>query len=119
MVSEAQKMMQDPAFQAKMKMLMQNPAYQEAMRRSQEMMKDPKKVEALQKQIEKSVKEGKSPVDAAKTFIQQSEEGDNTNDSNEEDEIEDVPEIEAVPIVGGAPTKKKTNKKKKKTNKKK
>jgi hypothetical protein len=119
MVREAQKMMMDPEFQNRMKVLMQHPAYQDAMRRSQEMMKDPKKVQALQKQIEKAMNEGKNPIDAAKSAIAGSE----TNNevavgSGNEEEIEDVPVIEVTPIIG-PDSKKKANKKKKKTNKKK
>jgi hypothetical protein len=41
---EAQKMMQDPAFQEHMKKMTQAPAFQAHMKNSQEMLKDPKKV---------------------------------------------------------------------------
>lgn len=111
----------DPEFQNRMKALMQHPAYQEAIRRSQEMMKDPQKVEALQKQIEKAMSEGKTPIDAAKSAIQANESNDEAaGGSGNEEEIEDVPVIEATPIVANrVDSKKKANKKKKKTNKKK
>lgn len=119
MVREAQKMMMDPEFQNRMKVLMQHPAYQDAIRRSQEMMKDPKKVQALQKQIERAMNEGKNPIDAAKTAIEETESNNDVAVGSENgEEVEDVPVIEATPIVG-SDSKKKANKKKKKTNKKK
>jgi hypothetical protein len=44
---EAQKMMQDPAFQEHMKKMTQAPAFQAHMKNTQEMLKDPKKVSFL------------------------------------------------------------------------
>lgn len=41
---EAQKMMQDPAFQERMKQITERPEFQESMKKSQEMMKDEAKV---------------------------------------------------------------------------
>lgn len=44
MMAEAQKMMNDPAFQVRMKQVTERPEFQESMSRTQEMMKDESKV---------------------------------------------------------------------------
>jgi hypothetical protein len=44
MMREAQKMMQDPAFQERMKVITERPEFKESMKKSQEMMKDEAKV---------------------------------------------------------------------------
>jgi len=119
-------MMQSAEFQAQMRATMLHPAYQEAMKRTQELMKDPKKVAEVTAKMEEAVKEGKSQLDAAKTVGREvaakelaAEEGVSAEEGDD-NETEDVPEIEAVPLVGMPDEKKKsTNKtKKKKTNKK-
>ena len=44
MMREAQKMMNDPAFQERMKQITERPEFKESMSRTQEMMKDEEKV---------------------------------------------------------------------------
>jgi hypothetical protein len=44
MMREAQKMMNDPAFQARMKQITERPEFKESMEKTQEMMKDENKV---------------------------------------------------------------------------
>mmetsp|Transcript_29208 Transcript_29208/g.35598 ORF Transcript_29208/g.35598 Transcript_29208/m.35598 type:complete len:115 (+) Transcript_29208:190-534(+) len=66
MMAEANKMMQSPAFQAQMKSVMQNPAFTQAMSKTQEMMKDPQKVQEMTSKMEKAISQGKTELEAAK-----------------------------------------------------
>lgn len=47
MMREAQKMMNDPAFQERMKQITERPEFKESMSKTQEMMKDESKVSFL------------------------------------------------------------------------
>lgn len=47
MMREAQKMMNDPAFQARMKQITERPEFKESMTKAQEMMKDEDKVRMM------------------------------------------------------------------------
>ena len=55
---EAQKMMNDPAFQAQMKKMTENPAFQAHMKQQQEMLQDPEKVKELEEKMQARLKEG-------------------------------------------------------------
>jgi len=63
---EAQKMMQDPAFQAQMKKMTKNPAFQAHMKQSQDMLKDPEKVKELEQKMQERLKEGTELLEKAK-----------------------------------------------------
>ena len=87
---EAQKMMQDPAFQAQMKKMTQKPAFQAHMKQSQEMLKDPEKVKELEQKMQERLKEGNELLEKAKKSGV-------TNEGDDKHETEQV---------GGADTKK-------------
>lgn len=104
---EAQKMMQDPAFQAQMKKMTENPAFQAHMKQSQEMLKDPEKVKELEAKMQERLKEGTELLEKAKKLASDKEgeegEGDKkeaaTDDSDkkeaakEEDDMPDIPTL--------------------------
>ena len=55
MMREAQKMMADPAFQERMKQYTENEAFKASMAKTQEMLKDEKKVKELEETMKKRV----------------------------------------------------------------
>lgn len=63
MMREAQKMMQDPAFQAHMKKISESAQFQQSIKRTKEVMKDPKKMQEMQKNVEKRVAEGQKQLE--------------------------------------------------------
>ncbi|KAL7531095.1 hypothetical protein ACHAXR_003840 [Thalassiosira sp. AJA248-18] len=66
MMREAQKMMNDPAFQERMKQVTENDAFKTSMEKTQEMMKDEDKVKELEETMKKRVEEGAKELDEFK-----------------------------------------------------
>lgn len=62
MMREAQKMMQDPAFQAHMKKLMSQQGMQQALQKTQTEMADPKKVAELEAKAKKAIADGEKEL---------------------------------------------------------
>jgi hypothetical protein len=58
MMREAQKMMQDPAFQAQCDKMMANDGFKQAMTKTKEDLKDPEKVKELEEKAQKAIAEG-------------------------------------------------------------
>ena len=56
---EAQKMMNDPAFQAQMKKLTESEGFKQHMQASQDMMKDPKKMKEIEAKMQERLEEEK------------------------------------------------------------
>ncbi|KAG7370131.1 hypothetical protein IV203_027877 [Nitzschia inconspicua] len=95
---EAQKMMNDPAFQAQMKKVTESPAFKQHMQAQQEILKDPKKVKELEKKMQEKLKEGNELLEKtkaerdAKERVKKDDENENDVKSNQtEDEEEKKP----------------------------
>jgi hypothetical protein len=84
-MAEAQKMMNDPAFQAHMNKVMASPAFKSHMSQQQEVLKDPKKVKELEKQMQDKLKEGNTLLEEAQAARAKllGEKGDNTTSTDE------------------------------------
>lgn len=63
---EAQKMMNDPAFQEQMKKVTESQGFKQHMSAQQEMLKDPKKVKELEKKMQEKLKEGNELLEQTK-----------------------------------------------------
>lgn len=63
---EAQKMMNDPAFQAQMDKVTETPAFKAHMQKQQEVLKDPKKAKELEAKMQEKLKEGNDLLEKAK-----------------------------------------------------
>ena len=63
MMREAQKMMQDPAFQAQMDKLMSQQGMKQALKKTKKDMADPKKVAELEAKARKAVEEGEKELE--------------------------------------------------------
>jgi hypothetical protein len=63
---EAQKMMNDPTFQAHMKKITESPVFKQRMQAQQEILKDPKKVMELERKMQEKLKEGKEMLEKTK-----------------------------------------------------
>jgi ABC-type dipeptide/oligopeptide/nickel transport system ATPase subunit len=87
MMREAQKMMQDPAFQAHTKKMQQNKAFQDSIKKTQEVFKDPKKLKEMEKKVKASINEGTKQLEAVK------KEGRSQDGTMKEDVTEDVPDL--------------------------
>ena len=74
MMREAQKMMQDPAFQARMKQITENDQFKNSMENTKEMMKDKDKVKELEDSMKKRVEEGSKELDEFKKKSKELEE---------------------------------------------
>jgi uncharacterized membrane protein len=93
MMREAQKLMQDPAFQAHMKKMTQTAQFQQSIKRTKEIMKDPEKVKEMQKNMETRLAEGQKQLQELEEKDQQEQgkekaiEGEKVgdNDGDEED----------------------------------
>ncbi|KAL3756164.1 hypothetical protein ACHAWU_007115 [Discostella pseudostelligera] len=75
MMREAQKMMADPAFQERMKQYTENEAFKASMAKTQEMLKDEKKVKELEETMKKRVEEGTKELEALRKEVAEAEEG--------------------------------------------
>lgn len=124
MMREAQKMMQDPAFQAHMDKMMQNAGFQQAMNKTKDALSDPETAKQMEEKAQKAVEEGnallekrqrvienlrkaqaeqeaKEKAEAAKKAGEESEE-ETTNKEEEdkkpaaEEEEDDIPDIPAL-----------------------
>ena len=102
---EAQKLMNDPAFQEQMRKMTSAPAFQAHMKKTQDMLKDPKKVKDLEKKMENALKEGNQlleKVAAAKiegTKEENEEDGDDSDDEKQNPKTEsgdDMPDIPSL-----------------------
>ena len=89
---EAQKMMQDPAFQAQMKKMTKNPAFQAHMKQSQDMLKDPEKVKELEEKMQERLKEGTELLEKAKkaTSTKEGDDKQETEETGGDDEKKDL-----------------------------
>ena len=74
MMREAQKMMQDPAFQARMKQITENDQFKNSMENTKEMMKDKDKVKELEDSMKKRVEEGSKELEEFKKKSKELEE---------------------------------------------
>lgn len=63
---EAQKMMQDPQFQAYMKSVTQNAAFKGAMKKTNDTLKDPKKRKEVEEKMKKRMEEGEQELENIK-----------------------------------------------------
>ena len=63
---EAQKMMQDPQFQAYMKSVTQNAAFKGAMKKTNDTLKDPKKRKEVEEKMKKRMEEGEQELESIK-----------------------------------------------------
>ena len=89
---EAQKMMQDPAFQAQMKKMTKNPAFQAHMKQSQDMLKDPENVKELEEKMQERLKEGTELLEKAKkaTSTKEGDDKQETEETGGDDEKKDL-----------------------------
>ena len=65
MMREAQKMMQDPNFQAYMKQIMQSNAFQGAMKKTKESMDDPEKRKEMEEMVKQKLEAGEKELKKA------------------------------------------------------
>ena len=65
MMREAQKLMQSPEFQAQMKTMAETPGFKKSIQKTQDIMKDPKKLEEVQGKMDVALKKGNEEL---KTF---------------------------------------------------
>ena len=92
---EAQKMMNDPAFQAQMKKMTESEGFKQHMQASQEMLNDPKKMKEIEKQMQGRLKEGNEQLEKfqkqeAEFLKKEKEEKDNNKkDGSEEGDDDD------------------------------
>ena len=106
-MGEAQKMMNDPAFQAQMKKLTESQGFKQHMEASQEMMKDPEKMKEIEAKMQDRLKEGNEMLSKYKE--QEKEKSKKENEEGEEDgdkkvaakeeeteEGEDIPDIPSL-----------------------
>ncbi|KAL7551144.1 hypothetical protein ACHAWF_014344 [Thalassiosira exigua] len=66
MMREAQKMMNDPAFQERMKQYTENSEFKESMEKTQDMMKDKEKMKEMEESMKKRVEEGEKELEEFK-----------------------------------------------------
>jgi hypothetical protein len=81
---EAQKMMQDPAFQAQMKTMTDNQEFKQHMEKSQEALNDPEKVKELEDQMQEKLKEGNALLAKAKKADEKGDDKDSKDDDKKE-----------------------------------
>jgi hypothetical protein len=62
MMREAQKMMQDPSFQAHMQQLMQGQPMQQALQQTKETMADPKKLHEFEEKAKRAIADGEKEL---------------------------------------------------------
>ena len=105
MMREAQKMMQDPAFQAHMDKVMKSSNFKQAMKKTEEHLKDPKKAKELEEKTKAAIQEGNKLLDEREKALKEAtgEDGDKKTDEKEDkkvaaEEIDDVPDIPSLNI---------------------
>ena len=89
MMREAQKLMQSPEFQAQMKTMAKNPAFQQSIKKTQDIMKDPKKLEEVQAKMDVTLKKGNEEL---KAFNEAQEKKKAAEGKKDEDEIPNIEE---------------------------
>ena len=110
MMREAQKLMQDPAFQAQMKQMMAGAGFQQAMKKTKEEMKDPKKMAEMERKAQEAIAEGNKQLEEVEKLRKaKAEKGDDDDDkkpaadekkeTKEEETTEDKKEEEEVPDI--------------------
>ena len=67
-MAEAQKMMNDPKFQEQMKKVTESQGFKTHMKAQQEALKDPKKLEEMEKKMREKLKEGNDQLEKAKAM---------------------------------------------------
>mmetsp|Transcript_1404 Transcript_1404/g.1909 ORF Transcript_1404/g.1909 Transcript_1404/m.1909 type:complete len:93 (+) Transcript_1404:92-370(+) len=83
---EAQKMMQDPAFQAHMKKVTENDSFKQSIAQTKKVMQDPKKMKEMEATMTEKLKEGQKQLEAAeKAAAEKAKEGGDKKESAEED----------------------------------
>ena len=90
MMREAQKLMQSPEFQAQMKKMAESPAFQQSIKRTQDIMKDPKKLEEVQTKMDVALKKGNEEL---KAFNEAQEKKKDAKPAAKDDDDE-IPNIE-------------------------
>ena len=112
---EAQKMMNDPAFQAQMKKMTESEGFKQHMQKSQDMLNDPEKMKEIEAQMQERLKEGNKQLEKfkeqEKEFLAKEKEekdkkdgGDNDDDGDkkqaakkkDEEEVDDMPDIPSL-----------------------
>ena len=107
---EAQKLMNDPQFQAQMKKMTESEGFKQHMKKSQDTLKDPKKLKELEEKMAKQLEEGNEQLkkyEAAEAeFLAKQkakkengeEEGEEDGDKKEaaEEEVDDMPDIPSL-----------------------
>ena len=73
-MAEAQKMMQDPKFQEQMKKVTETSGFKQHMQAQTDAMKDPKKMEEMEKQMKTRLTEGNEALEKAKEMRQKATE---------------------------------------------
>jgi hypothetical protein len=89
-MAEAQKMMNDPAFQAHMNKVMESQAFKAHMQQQQAMLKDPKKVKELEAKMQEKLKEGNELLEEAQAARAKllAEKGESANAAAADDKME-------------------------------
>ena len=103
MMREAQKLMQDPSFQAQMKQMTENPQFKEHMKKTQDVLKDPKKVKEMEDKMKAALEEGNKTLEEVEKQRKKLDGNDDkpaTDDKQEatkkvddEDDIPDIPSL--------------------------
>ncbi len=112
MVREAQKMMQDPAFQTQMRQMMSSSGVKKALKETKEVMNDPEKIKEMEAAAQKALEEGNKQLEALEKARKEKEgsseniekaEGDDCDQkvaakadaatNEEEDEVPDIPSL--------------------------
>ena len=105
---EAQKLMQDPAFQAQMKKMTENPQFKAHMEKTKEVLKDPKKVKEMEAKMKVALEEGNKTLEEvekkrAELKGKDGEEGakeegdeDKKQAAKTEDDEDDIPDIPSL-----------------------
>jgi hypothetical protein len=99
MMREAQKMMNDPAFQAQMKKITESSAFKQHMETQQEMLKDPKKVKELERKVQEKLTEGNKLLEKTNSerVPQEGVSGDQKENAKNVDEAEGEGEEKRTP----------------------
>jgi len=93
MMREAQKMMQDPAFQAQMKQMMAGNLGQ-AMQQTKQAMQDPAKVKEMEEKAQAAITEGNKELERLEKERQ--EKGDQKPTAKGDDDDDEVPKVPSL-----------------------
>lgn len=92
MMREAQKLMNDPAFQTQMRQMMQSAGFQQAISQTQEAMQDPEKVKEMEEKAQKALEEGSKQLDEIERLRKEKK-------GNNDDKIEDDKKDDQKPVA--------------------